>query len=277
VPANEPSESERRGDAALSSQQSRRSARAPGDGQADLTWIGAFIAAAVVGAFLAWLLLHGHASISFPWILLIALIVAVVPGVMLWRGSFDDPPPAGRHGGGPAPRPADSSRFSSGLPPARPPAGANPRGTGGQAALTPDQLASGIRASGSQPSVPGGRDTSGAGWWSETASIGAAATVPPVDPGMTGTVTMFDPAGKDQPGSARTGPAPQAEAVIAQCPQCGSFRMDGNVRSGRWQFLCHECRHEWNWQPGSPWPEVRVRPEQGRRGQGRQSSRRRPS
>jgi hypothetical protein len=64
---------------------------------------------------------------------------------------------------------------------------------------------------------------------------------------------------------AKRAPAPDlstylASTFIAQCPRCGAFRLD--IRSGRsgWNFRCEACENTWTWQPGTPWPPVRVMP-----------------
>jgi len=68
---------------------------------------------------------------------------------------------------------------------------------------------------------------------------------------------------------ARRAPAPDlstylASTFIAQCPRCGAFRLDiGQAESG-WDFRCESCEYTWTWQPGTPWPPVRVMPK-GRR------------
>ncbi len=51
-----------------------------------------------------------------------------------------------------------------------------------------------------------------------------------------------------------------ASTFIAQCPRCGAFRLD--IRRGRndWDFRCEACECTWTWQPGTPWPPVRVMP-----------------
>ena len=51
-----------------------------------------------------------------------------------------------------------------------------------------------------------------------------------------------------------------ASTFIAQCPRCGAFRLD--IRRGRsgWDFRCEACENTWTWQPGTPWPPVRVMP-----------------
>jgi hypothetical protein len=72
--------------------------------------------------------------------------------------------------------------------------------------------------------------------------------------------------------AAQRAPAPDlstylASTFIAQCPRCGAFRLDiARARSG-WDFLCESCEYVWTWQPGTPWPPVRVMP--GRRKESR--------
>jgi hypothetical protein len=64
---------------------------------------------------------------------------------------------------------------------------------------------------------------------------------------------------------AKRAPAPDlstylASTFIAQCPRCGAFRLDiRRARSG-WDFRCEACDNTWTWQPGTPWPQVRVMP-----------------
>jgi hypothetical protein len=72
--------------------------------------------------------------------------------------------------------------------------------------------------------------------------------------------------------AAQRAPAPDlstylASTFIAQCPRCGAFRLDiARARSG-WDFRCESCEYVWTWQPGTPWPPVRVMP--GRRRESR--------
>ena len=75
--------------------------------------------------------------------------------------------------------------------------------------------------------------------------------------------------------AAQRAPAPDlstylASTFIAQCPRCGAFRLDiARARSG-WDFRCESCEYVWTWQPGTPWPPVRVMP--GRRKESRPPS-----
>ena len=64
---------------------------------------------------------------------------------------------------------------------------------------------------------------------------------------------------------AKRAPAPDlatylASTFIAQCPRCGAFRLDIRRASSVWDFRCEVCGHTWSWQPGTPWPPVRVMP-----------------
>jgi hypothetical protein len=75
--------------------------------------------------------------------------------------------------------------------------------------------------------------------------------------------------------AAQRAPAPDlstylASTFVAQCPRCGAFRLDiARARSG-WDFRCESCEYVWTWQPGTPWPPVRVMP--GRRKESRPPS-----
>ncbi len=66
------------------------------------------------------------------------------------------------------------------------------------------------------------------------------------------------------PGAKRA-PAPDlstylASTFIAQCPHCGAFRLDIRPAGNGWDFRCESCEYTWTWQPGTPWPPVRVKP-----------------
>ena len=68
---------------------------------------------------------------------------------------------------------------------------------------------------------------------------------------------------------AQRAPAPDlstylASTFIAQCPRCGAFRLDIRQAGNDWDFRCAACAYTWTWQPGTPWPPVRVMP-RGRR------------
>src|SRR5712691_11551966 len=64
---------------------------------------------------------------------------------------------------------------------------------------------------------------------------------------------------------AKRAPAPDlstylASTFIAQCPRCGAFRLDIRRARNGWDFRCESCENIWTWQPGTPWPPVRVMP-----------------
>jgi hypothetical protein len=65
--------------------------------------------------------------------------------------------------------------------------------------------------------------------------------------------------------AARRAPAPDlssylSSTVIAQCPNCGAFRLDFRRAGNGWDFRCESCRYTWSWQAGTNWPPVRVAP-----------------
>jgi hypothetical protein len=75
--------------------------------------------------------------------------------------------------------------------------------------------------------------------------------------------------------AAQLAPAPDlstymASTFIAQCPACGAFRLDSRRTQDGWDFRCESCEYIWAWQPGTPWPPVRVMP--GRRRKSRPPS-----
>jgi len=75
--------------------------------------------------------------------------------------------------------------------------------------------------------------------------------------------------------AAQLAPAPDlstymASTFIAQCPACGAFRLDSRRTQEGWDFRCESCEYIWAWQPGTPWPPVRVMP--GRRRKSRPPS-----
>jgi hypothetical protein len=75
--------------------------------------------------------------------------------------------------------------------------------------------------------------------------------------------------------AAQRAPAPDlstylASTFIAQCPRCGAFRLDARRAPNGWDFHCESCEYIWAWQPGTPWPPVRVMP--GRRRESRPPS-----
>ena len=233
-------------------------------GPAQLGWALLVIAAALIGGLAAATLVHTSITI--------AVIVSVVAGGIAVLATFRLParPPEVRAGESaedfgryPAPRRPQA-------PSAQPPTAAQPPqalravpsasfaspGADPTAPLPaePDGQARGGPPAGNQtvvqllplPPQPGHAEPPDVPWWDS-----AQATPPAPSAG------------------AKRAPAPDlstylASTFIAQCPRCGAFRLD--IRRGRngWDFRCEACESTWTWQPGTPWPPVRVMPRRRR-------------
>ncbi len=207
-------------------------------GPAQLGWALLVVAAALIGGLAAATLVHTSITI--------AVIVSVVAGGIAVLATFRLParPPEVRAAQPPqALRAVPSASFAS--PAADPTA---------PLAAEPDGQARGGPPAGNQtvvqllplPPQPGHAEPPDVPWWDS-----AQATPPAPSPG------------------AKRAPAPDlstylASTFFAQCPRCGAFRLD--IRRGRngWDFRCEACECTWTWQPGTPWPPVRVMP-RGRR------------
>jgi hypothetical protein len=232
-----------------------RQAREPvGPSPAQLGWALLVIAAALIGGLAAATLVHTS--------LTIAVIVSVVAGGIAVLAVFRSParPPelgSGEEdfGGYPAPhgRPAPPTvpvpPASFAPPPADPTA---------PAPVQTDRRTRGGPPGGNQtvvqllplPPQPGSAEPPDAPWW-DSAQGASAQGAPAPSPG------------------ARRAPAPDlstylASTFIAQCPRCGAFRLDIGRAQSAWDFRCEACEYTWTWQPGTPWPPVRVMP-RGRR------------
>ena len=243
-------------------------------GPAQLGWALLVIAAALIGGLAAATLVHTS--------LTIAVIVSVVAGGIAILAAFRWParPPELR-AGVPSQAPQAPQAPQSPQSPQSPqlphspqvpqPAWADPPAPGAQAVpgasfaspgsdptvpvpAETDGQARGGPPAGHQtvvqllplPPQPGNAEPPGAPWWDS-----AQGAPPPPSPG------------------ARRAPAPDlsaylASTFIAQCPRCGAFRLDIRSAGGAWDFRCEACGHIWTWQPGTPWPPVRVMP-RGRR------------
>jgi hypothetical protein len=99
----------------------------------------------------------------------------------------------------------------------------------------------------SQLTVPlagGNAPSGGRQWWTERNS-----TATPRDGAMA--VTDAPPLSSYRP----------QDALIAQCPRCGDFRIDAVRQGGDYAFRCRNerCANTWTWTPGTPWPAVVVR------------------
>ena len=249
-------------------------------GPAQLGWALLVIAAALIGGLAAATLVHTSLTIT--------VIVSVVAGgiAVLAAIRWPAPPPELRAGvpfqASQAPQSPQSSQSSQSpqspvpqspqSPQSPQPTWTDPPAPGAQAvpgasfaspgsdptvpvpAETDGQARGGGDLAGHQTVVqllplspqPGNAEPPGAPWWDS-----AQGAPPPPSPG------------------ARRAPAPDlstylASTFIAQCPRCGAFRLDIRSTSGAWDFRCEACGHIWTWQPGTPWPPVRVMP-RGRR------------
>jgi hypothetical protein len=250
-------------------------------GPAQVGWALLVIAAALIGGLAAAALVHTS--------LTVAVIVSVVAGGIAVLAAFRSParppelmageaededsgrypaarrrqaPPAAQVPGaapaaqGPQAVPAASFAFSAADPVAADPVAADPVAADPVAAdpVAPIPAASDGRARGGPPAneavvqllplppQPGNAEPADAPWW-DSAQLGP----PPPSPG------------------AKRSPAPDlstylASTFIAQCPRCGAFRFDFQRAKSGWDFRCEACEYTWTWQPGTPWPPVRVMP-----------------
>jgi hypothetical protein len=208
----------------------------PQFGPAQFGWALLVIAMALIGGLAAATLVNASLVIAVVVSVVIGAIGAVV--VFSWPGRAPEPA---------APRTATLPRTQPRRP--APPPDAYP----------PDPVAP---VTAPVPAGPGGLNRGGAPAVNETVvqmlplGTEGAADAPWWDPAH--------PAPAPSAGAKRA-PAPDlstylASTFIAQCPRCGAFRLDiRRARSG-WDFRCEACENTWTWQPGTPWPPVRVMP-----------------
>ena len=238
-------------------------------GPAQLGWALLVIAAALIGGLAAATLVHTS--------LTIAVIVSVVAGGIAVLAAFRSParPPELRAGVPAQDAPGRPSRPSRPSPPQSPqasqPAWADPPAPGAQA-VPPASFAS----PGSDPTVPVPAETDGQARGGPPAGHQTVVQLLPLPP-QPGNAEPPDAPWWDSaqgappppsPGAKRA-PAPDlstylASTFIAQCPRCGAFRLDIRRARSAWDFRCEACEYTWTWQPGTPWPPVRVMP-RGRR------------
>jgi hypothetical protein len=231
-------------------------------GLAQLGWALLVIAAALIGGLAAATLVHTSITI--------AVIVSVVAGGIAVLATFRSPARPPELGTG-DPAEEDFGRYSvprrrPGPPAAQPSPAAQPPqalravppASFASAAPDPtaplpgqsDGQARGGPPAGNQtvvqllplPPQPGNAEPPDAPWWDS-----AQGAPPPPSAG------------------ARRAPAPDlstylASTFIAQCPRCGAFRLDIRRAANGWDFRCEACECIWTWQPGTPWPPVRVMP-----------------
>jgi hypothetical protein len=218
----------------------------PEDQGPNLAWSALFVVASLLGGLAAADIAHVSAVVT----VLVSLLVAVVMVILLYMGLLGQTRagspgglgdvPVGHRAGSPA---GGQHRHGAEMPPGLPgqsvhsqprQAGAGPQTEPGVPARPVARLV--------QP--PPGGQSDGEAWWQGHVADRA--------PERTGSQ-----------------PAPRAvslshfidRAQIAQCPRCGAFRIDVDDRASEWLFECRECRQRWTWQPGTPWPDIQVRPE----------------
>jgi hypothetical protein len=240
-------------------------------GPAELGWALLVIAAAVIGGLAAATLVDAS--------VVVAVIVSVVIGgigvVALFRLPARSP---GLRGGQGPPGPRREAPTAPGSRSARsasyPPDPVAPGGLGGvvppgasgapSASYPPDPVAPGA-PSAAPPTAAGPAVRDGQGSGGPPASDETVVQLLPL-PGAPDTPWWDSAQGPPSPSpGAQRAPAPDlstylAATFIAQCPRCGGFRLD--IKRGRkaWDFRCESCENTWTWQPGTPWPPVRVVP-----------------
>jgi hypothetical protein len=229
----------------------------PAVGPAQLGWALLVIAAALIGGLAAATLVHTSITI--------AVIVSVVAGGIAVLVTFASPArrpelragePAGEDFGQyPDPDPQTSRRRSAApshqalravppasfASPAADPTAPLPAEPGGQARGGPPAGNQTVVQLLPLPPQPGNAEPPDAPWWDSAQGTPAPST------------------------GAKRAPAPDlstylASTFIAQCPRCGAFRLDIRRAPNGWDFRCEACECTWTWQPGTPWPPVRVMP-----------------
>jgi hypothetical protein len=208
-----------------------------------LAWALLVIAAALVGALAAAALVHTSLIIAVPVAVVLGAIAVAVfrsparPGPARPGPARPGPARPGPARYGPAPERPVPERQDPGRAsfpdPRRQPSSDAPSGADTVVELLPLQA------------PPGESRPAGQSWWD-------AAAGPAPRPSS----------------AAQQAPAPDlssylASTLIAQCPRCGAFRLDARRAPNGWDFHCESCEYIWAWQPGTPWPPVRVMP--GRR------------
>ncbi len=236
---------------------------APG-GPPQLLWAFLVIAAALIGGLAAAALVHTS--------LIVTVIVAVVTGgiaVAVFRSPArpgERPAPSGPAApstpvtaAGPAPAPAPAAGPAPAPAPAAGPAPAPAPAAGPAPAPVPAPAPAPGPAT-----VPGSAETA--------VQLLPLPPTPGEDPSRPAAAPAWWDAAQGGPPppspAAQRTPAPAlstylASTFIAQCPRCGAFRLDIRGAECGWDFRCQSCAYLWTWQPGTPWPPVRVMP--GRR------------
>ncbi len=236
-------------------------------GPAQLGWALLVIAAALIGGLAAATLVHAS--------LTIAVIVSVVVGGIAVLAVFRSParpPELGAGGPARAPQAPQPRRVARSAPPAQAtqPPWADPQAPGAQV-VPPASFASPT----SDATVPVPAETDGQARGGPPAGHQTVVQLLPLPPqpgkAEPPDAPWWDSAQAAPPPSsgAKRAPAPDlstylASTFVAQCPRCGAFRLDIRRARRAWDFRCEACEYTWTWQPGTPWPPVRVMP-RGRR------------
>ena len=221
-----------------------------GSGPAPFGWALLVIAMALIGGLAAATLVNASLVIA----VIVSVVIGAIGAVVVFRSPARESELA-------APRTATMPRTQP--PPAGLSQAAAPPGSYPGESYPPDPVAP---ATVQAPAQAGARGA-------DRLNRGGA-------PAVNETVVQMLPLGTEGPDapwwdSAQGAPAPSAGAkrapapdlstylastFIAQCPRCGGFRLDiRRARSG-WDFRCEGCENTWTWQPGTPWPPVRVMP-----------------
>jgi hypothetical protein len=244
-----------------------------GPGPAQFGWAVLVLAAALIGGLAAATLVHAS--------VVIAVIVSVVVGGVALLAAFRLPSRSSELEAG---QRADPGRYPVAArrhAPAGPQAGRRLDPTVPQAVAPPAAFAAHVP----DPLAPASADPVAPASADPVAPASAAPGRPerdgqaretvvqllplPPEPGRPGPpdAPWWDSAqGAPSPSpGARRAPAPDlstylAATFIAQCPRCGAFRLDIHRAADDWNFRCESCDYTWTWQPGTPWPPVRVRP-----------------
>ncbi len=234
-------------------------------GPAQLGWALLVIAAALIGGLAAATLVHTSITI--------AVIVSVVAGGIAVLATFWLPARPPEAGAG-EPAEEDFGRYPAPrrrqAPSAQPPTAAQPP-QALRAVPSASSASPGADPTAPLPAEPDGQARGGPPAGNQT--VVQLLPLPP-QPGHAEPpdVPWWDSAQATPPApsaGAKRAPAPDlstylASTFIAQCPRCGAFRLD--IRRGRngWDFRCEACESTWTWQPGTPWPPVRVMPRRRR-------------
>jgi hypothetical protein len=212
----------------------------------DVAWSAIFIAAALVGALAGAGITHMRPLVAIA----LALIVALIPVALLFNGKLNVDPRSAK----------GSNRLDGGRPAGGYswPATSQPDQRQTAPPPLPAKLASTLTGTPPELSLQS-PPPAAAGWWrTEHEGGDAGPTSPELAP------RAASPAPRP-PAAAPYVPerVDLSHALIAQCPNCGSFRLDGTEhRHGRaWELTCLECPCAWTWRKGDVWPAVHVRPE----------------